>query len=32
MEEENIGNDSGLDSFGWTSADTVETEGVLPKL
>jgi hypothetical protein len=32
VEEENIGNDSGLDSFGRTSADTIKTESVLPKL
>jgi hypothetical protein len=32
VEEENIGNDSGLDGFGGTSADTIKTEGVLPKL
>jgi hypothetical protein len=31
VEEENIGNDSGLDGFGGTSADTIKTEGVLPK-
>ena len=32
VEEENIGNDGGLDSFGGTGADTIKSKGVLPKL